>query len=149
MTNCYDDLRVLIRCAELRIRLASFLLGLGRHLGPLSLAVYISYFALFSLIIWVLGDILDENCSSWAILAIYHYAAFLGWLIYAAQWKISIRGTALLKFCWENLSVALLLLEMDTDTDLDRQALDAEPDAATCCWYDRLWIYCIFHFLFV
>jgi hypothetical protein len=30
---------------------------------------------------------------SWPILAISNYAAFLGWLIFAAQWKISNRGT--------------------------------------------------------
>ncbi len=61
------------------------LLGLGRQLGPHSLAVNISYFALFSLIICILDDFLDTNCSSRSILAFCHYAAFLGWLISAAQ----------------------------------------------------------------
>jgi hypothetical protein len=60
---------------------------LDRHLGPPSLAVNTSYFALFSLVIWFLDDFLDVNCSSWSVLAFCHYAAFLGWLISAAQWK--------------------------------------------------------------
>ena len=53
------------RGAELQTCTASFiLLGLGRHLGPPSLAVHTSYFVLFSLIICVLDDFLDANCST-------------------------------------------------------------------------------------
>ncbi len=62
-----------------------------------------SYFASFSSITWVLGDIIDANCSSWSILAIYQYAAFLGWLISAAQWKIIIRGTSYFRILSRNL----------------------------------------------
>jgi hypothetical protein len=51
--------------AELQTCTASFiLLGLGRHLGHPSLAVNTSYFALFSLIMCILDDFLDANCST-------------------------------------------------------------------------------------
>jgi hypothetical protein len=64
--------------------------GLGRHLSPPSLA----FFASYSIINWLLDGFIEANCSSWPILAISYYSAFLGWLIIgAAQWKISIRGT--------------------------------------------------------
>jgi hypothetical protein len=63
------------------------------YLTSTHLHLYIFFFFSFSLITWVLGDILDANCSSWSIVAIYHYAAFLGWLVSAAQWKICILGT--------------------------------------------------------
>jgi hypothetical protein len=54
--------RVLKSAAQ---NLASFhFLGLGRHLGPLPLAVNSSYFVLFSLIIWDLDVFLDANCTS-------------------------------------------------------------------------------------
>ncbi len=40
----------------------------------------------------------DANCSSCSFLAISYYAAFLGWLISAAQWKKGIHGTKILNF---------------------------------------------------
>ncbi len=51
------------------------------------LIVNCSYFALFFLITCDLGLFLDVSCSSWSILALWHRAAILGWLITAAQWK--------------------------------------------------------------
>jgi uncharacterized membrane protein len=54
-------------------------------LASLLLAVKSSCFALFSLIVCVLNDILDANCSSSSILASCHYAAIWGWLTSAAQ----------------------------------------------------------------
>jgi hypothetical protein len=73
------------RDAELQNRLATFHPPRLGSLGPPSLAINTSYFASFSLIIWILDDFLDENCSSGSILAFCHYSAFLGWLISVAQ----------------------------------------------------------------
>jgi hypothetical protein len=61
------------------------ILGSGRHLGTLLLAVNSSYFALFSLIVCFLDVFLDANCSTCSILAFCHYAPILGRFISAAQ----------------------------------------------------------------
>ncbi len=75
------------RCEFPNPRCEFSFLGLGRHLDPLPLTVNCSYFALFSLNTCDLDVFLDVNYSSWSSLAFWHYAAILGWLITAAQWK--------------------------------------------------------------